>query len=242
MGIKATLTIHGNGCVNVLMNHEGVLNEKVLPFSTLFNILLQMEHEHSKKQQCWETTPLLPPNTLLYGVEHKSNQEALSFIWGPEILTSTYHDTLFPAIPFPVLVVYVQLHREEERGNRRIKQVCVAAIKGEPTLDSQLYRYPFPNVYPGGRVCTGTVGLPIIQQLVELPTAMRLLFSAPSSDDLYTPGQTNLSGLCCRELFQEVNGKPEFPKEYLAPLGRPAQGITLAEWYRGFGLLLKEVA
>ena len=54
-----------------------------------------------------------------------------------------------------------------------------------PTPDTVMYHYPFSNVYPDGKVCTGNNVLPRYKKLAALRHFPRYLLGLPDNDDMY---------------------------------------------------------
>lgn len=120
-----------------------------------------------------------------------------------------YYETAM-IIPFPEIVFKFTVIQ----GNLTMSY-CFAHIQG----DDNLYRYPFGNVYPDGKICWGRTKIPAIDRLCDLDKVVELFFGSKTNDDLFSPGDNvkkNERTITQRGLVTSLNSSTEeFPKELL---------------------------
>lgn len=96
----------------------------------------------------------------------------------------------------------------------------IFAANERPTRDAdRLYHCPLPNVYPGGKICTGNVPFPKCE-MRTIEDAVRLFFESEFNNDL--------AGQDTNELLKSLHGKRVFPNEKL----RTVEG-TIGEMVSG---------
>lgn len=161
-------------------------------------------------------SPTLPPNTIKYS--KLSDDMELFFLYHPETKANvTYHQTIFHDVPFPNLVFCFGV-----RSNRLVKSF-VMAYKDRFLRDTtELFRFPFANVYVGGKMCYHSNE--VIEDLVQLQTFPHNWMHMPFNDHLYNQGDTNLLNQSLREILETSQGH-EFNYDMLRPLG-----TTFAKW------------
>ena len=120
-------------------------------------------------------------------------------------------------LPFPSLMFYLEV-----KGGV-IRERKVFAVKDEFICpNSELYFYPFGNVYEDGRICMGNIN-------VSLPTMQ----DSEKFVDAFIEGRTNSDlarmknsmGYTQTELIEKVREKEVYPKEYLYPFGKKVKDI-----------------
>ena len=112
-------------------------------------------------------------------------------------------------LPFPAQVFYLEV-----KGGA-VKNKKVYAVKDEIICpDTELFYYPFGNVYDDGRICMGNI-------LTELPTIndsvkfIEAFINGRTNSDLAR--MKNTMGYSQTELIGKIKGKENYPKEYLYP-------------------------
>lgn len=96
-------------------------------------------------------------------------------------------------------------------------------------LRTQMFYYPFSNVYTSGRVCTGNNVLPRYKKLTSLKYFPRYLLGVPDNDDYYDK-QHNRLELPHGELLEHLKDKE--PGYYYSDILVP-NGKTLADFICG---------
>lgn len=220
--MEATLRIASDGTVEVSCEDGGVVARYTVPFEALAEVLVAAAREEQEEER-WLATPVLPPGALAFARAEESRAARLFLAWGPEVLPFDYEGTLFPAVPYPRLVFGLGL--AETEGGWRVNRVEVAAVKerGKLAPSTPLFHYPYSHV-AGTSMCIGHAPLPDFPELAALDAAPRFILTVPNSDHHYSH-RCNASGMVLRQLLETVNGREEFPEEWLVPLG-----FTLGEW------------
>ena len=121
----------------------------------------------------------LPDNCL--HVSMNSIERHIVF-WNPELRADmVYYETEYPDCPIPRLVFGVRMLE-----NGKMADCSIGVVADEvPTPDTVMYHYPFSNVYPDGKVCTGNNVLPRYKKLAALRHFPRYLLGLPDNDDMY---------------------------------------------------------
>jgi len=98
--------------------------------------------------------------------------------------------------------------------NRTMYSWALAENK-KPTLTTQLYHAPFPNVYDGGNICTGDIPLPTDVTIASIKDWEKVYFNSDFTYELLATTK-ELTG---RQLWTKIyKEKPkEFPTKYLKP-------------------------
>lgn len=134
---------------------------------------------------------------------------------GLDHCTVWYHNTEFPDFPLPRILLRCQV-----KGDRISGFALGIADTGIITLDTQMYRCPFPNVN-GFHLCTGSnqfTGYDTLWKLRSLPSRV---ISLPFGDDYYKPDCTKLD-LSARDLFEHLKDKTPayYYSDVLIPMGK----------------------
>ena len=105
-----------------------------------------------------------------------------------------------------------------------------AALSRPADPDEQLFRMPAFNVFSDGRVCPGSHKFPV--EVGQIPESFfQSYFSGTGDsrnrskkhpDDLHT-------------LWEEIDGKTEYPAEDLVPQCTVAQAVAASQGRRGYG-------
>lgn len=120
-------------------------------------------------------------------------------------------------IPFPGIVFYLEIIKGD------IREKKVYAVKDEILCpDTELYHYPFGNVYDDGRICMGniSVNIPTIQDSLKFVDAF---FEGRTNSDLSR--NKNTMGYTQGELLTKVRGKETYPKELLLSLNKKLNNL-----------------
>lgn len=147
-------------------------------------------------------------------------------LWNPELRADlAYGDREYPDFPIPRLVFRIRI-----LGNGRVTDCFIGVAADEaPTPDTQMFCYPFANVYPDGSVCSGNNILPKYKNLWELRKFPRYLLGIPDNDDLYQSRNNRLE-LGHAELMEHLRNKD--PAYYYSDILIP-NGKTLNDFIAG---------
>lgn len=144
-------------------------------------------------------------------------------IWNPDLRADlAYLEKKYPDFPIPRLVFRVQI-----LGTGRVTSCSVGVVADEvPTPDTKMFFYPFANVYPDGRVCSGNNILPKYKDLRSLERFPQYLLAIPDNDDMYDMEKNRLR-LGHAELMEHLRDKE--PSYYYSDVLIP-NGKTLGEF------------
>jgi|GEM_PF-3789958 hypothetical protein len=183
----------------------GVIEKEILP-DTLYQLI-----GDSIMEPDWIETPLLPSGCIRYA-QQGTQQKFLIYV--PQGGRDTWlYNQRIKDLPFPHLIFGFVL---EERVV--VRKYVVAVKESLLTNETELYRYPYSNVYQDARTCWD--GLPEIQEVFQIGTLPELFFASPDNGHLY-----ERQGY--RELLERSQGK-QFPYDTLIE-----RGETLADlWAR----------
>lgn len=146
--------------------------------------------------------------------------------WNPELRADvSYCDKEYLDFPIPRLVFGVRM-----LGDGRVVDCSIGVVADEvPTPDTQMFYYPFSNVYSDGRVCTGNNVLPRYKKLTSLRYFPRYLLGVPDNDDFYDK-QHNRLELPHGDLLEHLKDKE--PAYYYSNI-LVSNGKTLADFICG---------
>lgn len=144
-------------------------------------------------------------------------------LWNPDLRADMiYQDVEYPNFPIPRMVFWVRM-----LSNGKIAECAIGVVADEkPTPESQMFRYPFSNVFPNGSVCTGNNVLPKCRKLSALASFPRYMLGLPDNDDMFDEANNQLH-LRHRDLMEHLKDKE--PAYYYSTILVPT-GKTLQEF------------
>lgn len=144
-------------------------------------------------------------------------------LWNPDLRADvTYRDVEYQNFPIPRMVFWIRV-----LDNGKIAECAIGVVADEkPTPESEMFRYPFSNVFPDGMVCTGNNVLPKCRKLSALASFPRYMLGLPDNDDMFS-SENNLLHLGHLELMEHLKDKE--PAYYYSDVLVPA-GETLQEF------------
>lgn len=222
--MKTCFFIDDNGRVEIQFQENGVTTVKETTLKALGELFIEAVKEPPPPEpDKWLITPALPSKTVAFKQSDKGHFR-LVMDWGPDVLQFQYEDTLFQAIPFPRLLFAFKGYKEDQKF--KLQGISVVAVKTSGIImdTTPLYRYPYSHVDSNTNMCYGYNELPLCSHLTNMQFLPREVLTTPNGTHHYN-NQTNLSGMVLRQLLETLNGKKEFPKKYLAPLG-----FNFSEW------------
>lgn len=122
-----------------------------------------------------------------------------------------YFEEIF-TIPFPRLVFKFTC-----KEGRVVTTGCYAAKDEVLTDQSELFHYPFSNVYEDGHICWGRNEIPKIECLADIDKLVNIFYGAPSNNDLWRESYCGMKYPALRIALQELSEKDKFPVECLHP-------------------------
>jgi hypothetical protein len=152
----------------------------------------------------------LPENCISYDVNNKYKTVAL---WiPPGYVDFTYHNTVYEHFPLPAMALSFTINAHGRTYNHRM-----AIIADEmPAPKTQLYVYPFSNVYANSGICVGTANsLPVYKNIRTLGTLPYLILSLPNNDHNFSRTD-NAPKLLYRDLLELLKNKePSYYYEHI---------------------------
>lgn len=126
------------------------------------------------------------------------------YIRYPELYADfTYFQTEYPSFPIPRLVFCFKYMQAE----KKVAESYVCVVKDERlTLDTPIFQYPFSNVFPDWRICTGNNALPVYKDPARLHTLAAYLLRLPNNNDLFHRDHNKLHAEF-RDLLEQMKGK-----------------------------------
>ena len=165
-------------------------------------------------------TGFLPEHCLHVAM---SAAERCYVIWNHELRADIiYRDTEYQNFPIPRLVFGLRVLE-----NGKVAECSMGVVADEkPTEDTQMFHYPFSNVHPDGKVCTGNNELPRYKKLSAMKNFPRYLLGLPDNDDMYERERNKLK-LNHGDLLEHLKDKD--PAYYYTDILVP-NGKTLGEF------------
>ena len=105
-----------------------------------------------------------------------------------------------------------------------------AALERPTDVEQQLYRIPAFNVFADGRVCPGSHTFP--EQVAQIPESFFRSFFSMTGD---SRNRSKKHPDDLHALWEELDGKTEYPVEDLVPQCTVAQVIAASQGRRGYG-------
>lgn len=207
--MKATIYLDSNELPKVEFQ-QGAVTRKVTVdmhdlMESVFNAFHEVEDDTAPEYEPPEKELLissaLPMNTVKYG-KYDGGTEMIALAYPAEQHDVAYHSSKFSKVGFPNLLFVFSL----KEGRLKSKSVyCYkdTFIRNE----TELYAYPYANVFAGGSMCFYLPGDNDIKDLVQLQTLPHIWRNTTMNDHLYDPKRTSLN-VSLRELLQTFENKP----------------------------------
>ena len=211
---KSYVDEQGNLYFDVSYKENDTVIEKRVSVETYLSLL----DGHVREQERFVTIPRLSDNVLAaqIGVEDKSSFSSLSAYKAENRAFAIAGE--FFRLPFPALLMYVRGHKGVRQG------VSIYAHDTDsPTDESQLYHYPFGNVYDDGRVCMGNIVSDGLSDLSTVDKVFDDFICGVTNEHLY--GMQNKLGLTQLELVKYIEKLDKYPTDLLVPMGMTLSGL-----------------
>ncbi|SHK96631.1 E2 family protein D [Alicyclobacillus tolerans] len=205
---------------------NGIHHYKTVGYHELLNILDRsiVVEQLKKPDVSIVSSPPLPERSLL--VDTLQTQHWLRCIvtaWLPRMEYPLIFGEKTFLIPFPALV-YQVTYEITGKESRKIHHLRLAVSTDDiVTHQSQLYRYPFSNVYPSGQVCWN--GLPSrVGELHQMaPQSVFAFLATPNNHDLYGVGRSHNAPHTEYEDFLSAVVQEGVRPEWLIPMNMDVQ-------------------
>ena len=175
--------------------------------------------QNSIKEDKRYESGFLPDNCLSFS---QSSTTRTLVLWHPHLSVDyTYHKTTYENFPLPRMVFGFDL-----TNTGRIVGSRVAVVADEkPKPSTQLYLFPFSNVYNDGNICIGAANsLPAYKNLWTLSGLPHHILGLPNNDHNYDRTDNKLR-LGYRELLDHLQDKD--PAYYYEHVLMERKGKTL---------------
>lgn len=219
--MKAIITLQDESPAKVQIDNRGVQRTVFMEMQELASYIVSSVKnesvEYEEKPKLVMASPTLPPNTAKYA--RLSDGTDILFLFHPETKANiTYHKSEFKDVPFPNLVFCFGVRNEQ------LVTKTVFAYKDRFLRDeTELYRFPFANVFDGGKLCYFD-NTPI-KDLVQLQTFAYTWLNAPFNDHLYNQERCTTLNKPLREIFDTSQGK-KFNYDMLVPLNMTFNSLS----------------
>lgn len=160
-------------------------------------------------------TGILPRNTIYYARENGNHIVVLQR--DPEKTEISYHKRGSSEVKKYTVPTPYSIFGFVVKERRIVESFLVASQMPILEMTTQIYQFPFGNVFGDFRICWGRQTLPSIRSPRFLAGLPSLFYAAPFNGDLSDgifQGYHNLE-----HLFEEINGREMFPYNTLLPAG-----------------------
>lgn len=215
MDMEIRIILSEKGCfVEELLSEDVYGRRRQVDIEDLAEIFQVLREEGQKLDDSIVFKYPLFPNVkegVIGTAIHKNGTVTYLWFCKPGIRPFIFYDETF-YVGYPGLLFIFGVQNTKVVGSRLL------AVKDEEiTLDTELFYYPFSNVYRNHSICWGNYSLPSVERVEDIGVLVRQFFSLPNNQDLYN--DNNLSNLPLRELLQELSDKP-FNMAYLRPINK----------------------
>ncbi len=165
-----------------------------------------------KDETKYVLVPSLPQHVYKAFISAEGEMDGFKVLlyYEPQKGPLSYMGKLF-RIPFPALLFFLQVGK-----NGQLKEKKVYALKEmrkeNVTDNSELYFYPYSNVYSDGRICMGNI-LSNFHTITDALSFKDQFIEGRSNGDLYS--NRNTLKLKMGELIEKVEKEDRFPVELL---------------------------
>lgn len=152
----------------------------------------------------------LPANCISYDVS--SHYKTVALWIPPGYADITYHKTAYEHFPMPAMAFSFRVDAFGKTASHRL-----AIIADEtPAPKTQLYLYPFSNVYEDGGICIGAANsLPAYKNIRTLGTLAYHILRLPNNDHMFSRSN-NKPKLLYRDLLELLKDKePSYYYEHI---------------------------
>jgi len=188
--------------VHFVDDEGGVIEKEVLPEK----LHMLIDAAEANLSTVWREGPWLPKNCLRHATGN-GGQKVLIHV--PSGLRDTWlFDQRIQNLPFPDLIFGFVLN-----GTAVSKKYVVAVKDLFIQPNTQLYRYPYSNVYDDALACWNDV--PEIEELWQVNGLPTVFFGCPDNGHLYSPNTQTMLNMSYRQLIETMQMKDVFPKDIL---------------------------
>ena len=185
-----------DGTIKVEERAGGIVSVKSISRDDLVNCLVK-----GIKESKTIRSGFLPENCISYDVSDRYKTVALHIPSG--YVDITYHKTLYERFPLPAMVFSITLDSD---GKTSMHRMAVVADE-KPAPKTQVYLYPFSNVYDNSAICIGAANsLPRYKDIRTLGSLPYHILQLPNNDHQFSR-TNNIPKLPYRDLLEHLKGK-----------------------------------
>lgn len=215
------IKLKGDGTVEVTTCDNGCYESKTISYSS-FMALLTASNEENKVTGTAELE-LFPMNEDIKVIAHykKDDLEAIAFVKEPCIRKVKYYDNSFENIPIPKLLFIAKIKSGVHIGS------SVFALKAKTIKkNTKVYRFPYPNVFSGGKICYGNNSITDADfgNIETISRLANMFLEMPFND--HNSAGANKTKMPPRKLFESLSGKDIVDcNKIMLPLGKTIEEI-----------------
>ena len=220
---KITIEIGENKLGKIKIKTDQGIETKYVAIEDIVDMFMganTLEPSTEKKEDFIES-PILPQFQDIFTVQYLESENSQVYVLKKEStqMDLTYYGDKYTNVGIPTLLFKIIV------SNNSIRQIQIVAIKDKIIReDTELFRYPFSNVFSNTNVCLGANNIASLD-ITDTGTIQRipnLVLILDNNDDSYYAA--NNSGLPLREVFSKLTNK-EFDNNMLNPLNK-----TYKQW------------
>lgn len=223
------ISIKNNGKVELTFDVNGLKKTKYIKFNDLFGIL-NASFEDSMNDETKQDsrilineTDLLPCSNNVYTIKVNTYADnritifllkktsLMDFLYTSDQASKKEEDGMYFDVRIPTLIFKISF------VGLAISNADVFAVKNKDanniTKDTELFRYPFSNVFAGGNICFGSIERPSYKTLSAAKSFPDYFLNTKMNLHNYTG--SNSSELTLPSLLRVLKNKEEFPEIFL---------------------------
>lgn len=187
--VKITLQ---DGYAEITYDDRGVTKNKVVDVDDLHTVFKDNVDYDSGDLGIWGTNVMGIKRLISRGDKHWVIVEAIN-----PLVTTTLGSTTHKEVPYPSLLMGVNLIKESTRFRIDINKTFVLAHQNMITNSADvLYDFPFSNVWPDsmGRICWGNISLPKLDSFAQSIGVLQIFLQGTMNTDLVKLGNLTPTG------------------------------------------------
>jgi len=205
-----------------IIDENGEIQIKYVSIDDITKMITSASLMEKKEEENYIETPLLPQFQDISTIQYLESENTQVYIIKKDAgnIDMSYFQDKFNNVGFPTLLFKIKI------SHNSIRSVNLVAVKDTLiTKNTELFRYPFSNVFSDTRVCLGANN--IAQLDVENTSTIfripNLVLTLDNNNDAYRG--TNNTGLALRELLEKLQNE-KFNNDWLVPTN-----LTYDSWH-----------
>lgn len=220
---KITIEIGENKLGKIKIKTDQGIETKYVAIEDIANMFIGANTlENEKEKEIFVKSPILPQFQDIFTVQYmESENNTQVYVLKKEStqMDLTYYGDKYTNVGIPTLLFKIKV------SNNSIKQIQIVAIKDKIIReDTELFKYPFSNVFENTNVCLGPNNIAAldINDTATIHRIPNLVLTLDNNNDAYH--SANNTGLPLRELLAKLSNK-KFDEGILNPLNK-----TYKQW------------